>query len=116
VLRIYCFIVFISDHGISNADTYVTFNYRDFEEEIFIGELVFFDSLYLSYWTKNRDVKAGIDNTLSYLPGKMLSLNQREETGLTSKKFGEGIFLLDEGYGFLSQFFWRQAAKILSWL
>jgi len=96
----------MSDHGISNADTHVTFNYRDFEEEIFSGELVvFFDSLYFSYWTKNKDVKARIDKILSSLPGKILSLDQREKTGLTNKKFGDGIFLLDEGYGFCPNFF-----------
>ena len=37
----------ISDHGISNADKHVTFNYRDFEEEIFNGELVVFLTHYI---------------------------------------------------------------------
>lgn len=96
----------ISDHGISNADKHVTFNYRDFEEEIFNGELVvFFDSLYLSYWTDNQKVKSRLENMLSSLPGNILSESQRREAGVLDSRFGDGIFLLNEGHGFCPNFF-----------
>ena len=96
----------LSDHGISNAPKHVTFNYQKYTKEILAGELiVFFDSLYLAFWANNEDVRVKVLNDLSHLPGKLLLCEQRIARGLTDLRFGEHIFLLNEGYGFCPNFF-----------
>lgn len=99
-------IFIISDHGIADANKHVNINLKIFEKEIFNGDLiVFFDSLYLTFWTKNKNVRNRLEKYLEELPGSLLSNEDREINGIKDLNFGDGIFLLDEGYGFSPNFF-----------
>lgn len=99
-------IFILSDHGICDAHTHVTFDYRKYEREIFSGELtVFFDSLYLLFWAENEELYKKINEDLKNLPGYLLSKDERIDARLDSNEFGDGIFLLNEGYGFCPNFF-----------
>ena len=50
-------------------------------------------------------MKSRLENMLSSLPGNILSESQRREAGVLDSRFGDGIFLLNEGYGFCPNFF-----------
>ncbi len=100
-------VVFISDHGMSDAETPV--NLR-LEERIGYPDHSFvylYDSLYLYVWNFNNNFKYNmIINFLKKMKcGKILTQDERQFFRIDSPRLGDLIFVLNEGYYFRPNYF-----------
>lgn len=108
-------VIVLSDHGMVNVNKGVKI---DIEKEI--GKVdedsyvYFIDSTLLRVWTFSKEYKKKVEDYLKTKRfGKILSDKEREKYGITSKKFGDFIFILNEGICFSPNFFGRGLPKAM---
>jgi len=109
-----CFII-VSDHGMANVSASVHVNMeREFGKATEYSYLYFIDSTMLRVWAFDERKKVEIEEYLSGLTsGRILSVQERINYGITSKTFGDMIFLLNEGLVFSPSFMGRKVAKAM---
>jgi len=105
----------ISDHGMANVKGGV---YLDIEEGVGRAGretyLYFTDATLLRVWTFNESFKARISSYLADLGyGRIISSEERTLYGLTSPRFGDIIFILNEGFAFEPSFFARSIPRAM---
>lgn len=101
----------LSDHGMSNVTRII-----DLRMEYRIpgcGKrwICYYDSLYFKAWSDSSAMLDVIKDELRTLPGKILGSMERKRLGVTSRSFGDILFVLNEGNAFAPNFFGRGAAK-----
>lgn len=103
----------ISDHGMANVTGAVHINMeRKFGRASESSYLYFVDSTMLRIWTFGERKKFEIEKCLNGLTfGKVLSKQERINYGITSRAFGDIIFLLNEGLIFNPSFMGRKMPK-----
>jgi len=105
----------ISDHGMANVNKSVDINME--KEFGRVGEdtyIYFIDSTMLRVWIFDARKKIEIESHLNKLNfGKIVNTEGRIRHGITSKKFGDIIFLLNEGAVFYPGFFGRKLPKAM---
>jgi hypothetical protein len=99
----------ISDHGMVNVSQGI---FLDIEAQIGRASedtyLYFSDANLLRIWLFNPALRSTIQTYLeNFGYGKILSSAERQEYGLTSPRFGEFIYVLDEGWAFQPSTFAR---------
>ena len=105
----------ISDHGMASVHHTVRFDIeRHFPSA---GERYgyFVDATMARLWAGNIYLLNQINEWLitSGLPGRLLTMEDRHQWGITSKAFGDIIFLLDEGFMFVPNFIGDRPAKAM---
>jgi hypothetical protein len=92
----------ISDHGMVNVTQGV---YLDIEEQV--GRmssstyLYFSDASLLRVWIFDEQLRAPVHTYLEqFVRGRLVTEGERREYGLTSERFGDFIYVLDEGLAF----------------
>jgi predicted AlkP superfamily pyrophosphatase or phosphodiesterase len=105
----------ISDHGMANVNESVDINMeRKFGRAGEDTYLYFVDSTMLRVWIFDARKKAEIESYLNGLNfGKIVNAEERAVYGIASKKFGNIIFLLNEGVVFNPGFFGRKLPKAM---
>lgn len=103
----------ISDHGMVNVEKGV---YLDIEEKIGRASeqtyLYFSDANLLRIWVFDPDLHPQLRVFLEeFGHGQLLDSAQRQEYGLTSPRFGDYIYVLDEGLAFQPSTFARHIPK-----
>ena len=106
-------IFIVSDHGMANVTRGV---YLDIEEILGPATektyLYFSDANLLRVWVFDPTIKLAIRDYLeSQDYGRLLSVEERKEYGLTSARFGDFIFVLEEGLAFSPSTFARNIPK-----
>ncbi len=101
----------LSDHGMSNVKKIIELGIEYRIPKCGETWMCYYDSLYFKAWSEDYKIINDIKQELEGLPGKILSKERRIELGVTSKLFGEILFVLDEGYAFAPNFFGRGVAK-----
>ena len=106
-------IFIVSDHGMVNVDQGV---YLDIEEKIGKASsdtyIYFSDANLLRVWVIDDNFHNKIQSYLeAYAHGQILSDEERQTYGLTSKRFGDFIFVLDEKLAFQPSTFARNIPK-----
>jgi hypothetical protein len=106
--------VLVSDHGMVNTVKSINLNLEDrFGASGKNGVIYFYDSLYFQIW--NIDNKNLYEEILAHICnlniGKLISKNDRIQYKLTSNKFGDDLFVLDEGLTFAPNYFGYGALK-----
>lgn len=108
-------IIVLSDHGICDVDKEVDLDLSKFSKDIERGDLVYFyDSLYLQVWSlqENEKLLSEVDSfLLGNYPLHKLNDKSRIENGITSREFGDNLYLLNEGAGFVPNFFGFRCLK-----
>lgn len=107
-----------SDHGMADVMEPV-----DFDVERIVGKSgpgaygYFFDATFLRVWMDDENLCGAMEAALNKLVceghGVVLDGAAREKYGLTDKKHGDYIFLLDEGKMFCPSFFGRSLCKAM---
>jgi hypothetical protein len=105
----------ISDHGMANVNKSVDINMeKEFGRAGEDTYLYFIDSTMLRVWAFDERKKSEIEKYLKNLGcGKVLNRQERINYGITSKTFGNIIFLLNEGVVFSPSFMGHKAAKAM---
>ena len=105
----------ISDHGMANVNKSVDINMeKEFGRAGEDTYLYFIDSTMLRVWTFDTRGKIEIESHLNKLNfGKIVNPEERVRYGIASKKFGNIIFLLNEGAVFNPGFFGRKLPKAM---
>jgi predicted AlkP superfamily pyrophosphatase or phosphodiesterase len=99
-------LLLISDHGMTPVSEGIKFNIEEsisgFQKDYFY----FIDATMARIWIVNDKKCDEIKDWLegSNIPGMILNIETREKWGITSKKFGDIIFLLDDGKMFIPNF------------
>jgi predicted AlkP superfamily pyrophosphatase or phosphodiesterase len=106
-------IFIISDHGMANVVQGV---HLDIEERILPASertfLYFSDANLLRIWLSDQTLHPTILEYLNQLPyGRIVSAEDRQVYGLTSPRFGEFIFVLNEGWAFQPSTFARKIPR-----
>lgn len=106
-------ITIFSDHGMANVTQGININMdQKFGRSGEDTYLYFVDLTMLRVWTFNAKKKVEIEDYLNMLVfGKIVNREQRIKYGITSKKFGDIIFLLNEGIVFNPSFYGRKMPK-----
>jgi predicted AlkP superfamily pyrophosphatase or phosphodiesterase len=96
-----------SDHGMSNASIEVDldlegrFGYPNPDKLVY-----FYDSLYLHVWSKDEKILSDVSNYLNTRKeGCIISSSERSEYCISSKKFGDVVYLLHENHAFNPNYF-----------
>jgi predicted AlkP superfamily pyrophosphatase or phosphodiesterase len=104
-----------SDHGMANVTKSVDINMeKEFGRAMEETYLYFIDSTMLRVWTFEEGKKKEIESHLNSLGfGKIVDTEGRSRYGIASKKFGDIIFLLNEGAVFCPGFFGRKQVNAM---
>lgn len=105
----------VSDHGMVNVQKGV---YLDIEEEVGPATersyLYFSDATLLRVWVFDRDLLGTIGAYLNDLEfGRIVSEEERRRYGLVSERFGDFIFVLNEGLAFRPSTFARNIPRAM---
>ena len=108
-------IIIMSDHGMANVREGVVI---DIESELGpAGDKTYFyfiDSTILRVWTFNQILKEKIEISLnSKKSGRVLSEKDRSDLGISSSKWGDIIYLLNEGFIFAPSFLEKGIPKAM---
>ena len=105
----------ISDHGMANVNKSVDINMeKEFGRAGEDTYLYFVDSTMLRVWIFDAKKKVELENHLNGLNcGKIVNPEERIRYGIASEKFGNIIFLLNEGNVFSPGFFGRKIPKAM---
>jgi len=110
-------VVVVSDHGMArtNPDGAISLNLeREFGPISYDRYVPFVEALMLRVWTRDQGLRREIPDYLARLGrGHVLSYEERRYFGVLSPKFGDIIFLLDEGSAFYPSFFGARFPKAL---
>lgn len=108
-------LIVLSDHGMVNVKGSV-----NIKIEKAIGKaskknyLYFIDSTLLRVWVFNENYKEKVLNYIKKIKeGHILTEKERLKYGLVSRKFGDIIFILDEGFVFSPSFFGKKIPKAM---
>ncbi len=108
-------IIILSDHGMANVEKAVKIELK--KQFGKIGEdsyIPFIDSTMLRIWIFRESLYKKIEEYLStYGHGVVLNRNERKKSGISSKKFGDIIFLLEEGKVFIPSYFGKNVPKAM---
>lgn len=98
-------VLIFSDHGMSNVTKSVNPDLeKRFGKQSETNFIYFCDSAILRVWTSEKKKEIGdYLKTLDY--GELLDDNLRKKYGVTSKTFGDFIFILYDGYEFKPNYF-----------
>ncbi len=92
-------IVVLSDHGMSKVERAINFDLGKsfFPEEV--GKFIYFlDTTMLRIWYLDAEIKSSAEDFLHNRDyGKLLTREERINFGIRDKKWGDSIFLLNEG-------------------
>ena len=99
-------LLLISDHGMTPVSEGINFNIEKFVPGFQKDYFYFVDATMVRVWILNNkrinDINEWFKN--SELPGTILNDEEKKRWGITSKKFGDIIFLLDDGKMFIPNF------------
>lgn len=100
-------IVILSDHGFVNIAKYIEPNFSRIGELKELKDYIYFvDSTMIKFWTFSETAEDIIYDYLKKLTyGRVLNNNEREENHITSKGFGNLLFLLNKGCVFYPSFY-----------
>ena len=106
------FIVF-SDHGMANTKEYIDF---DLEKEVGNSSsnkyIYFKDATFIRVWTFSEEYKKAITTYFNRSKfGHILTAEERTLHNITDKKFGDIIFVVNEGVLIVPSFFGRHIVK-----
>jgi hypothetical protein len=109
------FVTVVSDHGASNpTDTVDLAVERHFGRASPDRYMFFLDATLGRFWVPDAGLRREIRQFLSEASaGQVVSETEREEYAITSRAFGDIIWLVDEGYGISPSFLGRGLAKAL---
>lgn len=100
-------IALLSDHGMSPVKKGVDLTLEnEFGRQSPNRYLYFLDSVICRIWTKDHKFKSEIKTFLNQKKfGKVINNDERIRYQITNKKFGDIVFILNEGYVFKPNFF-----------
>lgn len=108
-------VIVFSDHGMANVTKSINISI-----EKAIGKagkksyIYFIDSTLLRIWIFDERLRSKIIHYLQRIPdGQILTEKQRQKYGITSRKFGDIIFILNEGIVFSPNFFGKKVPKAM---
>ncbi len=104
-----------SDHGMADVHTPITLPLKRLFGPQQRGQYAFFlDAVMLRVWCWDRRLGPVIQQYLSGLPyGRLLSQQDRRRFGVTRRDFGDFIFILEEGYAFVPNFYGGRMIKAM---
>jgi len=99
-------LLLISDHGMTPVSEGIQFNVEKYISGFQKDYFYFIDATMARIWILNDKKRDEIEDWLegSNTPGMILDLETRKKWGITSEKFGDIIFLLDDGKMFIPNF------------
>jgi|GEM_PF-1167551 hypothetical protein len=108
-------IVVLSDHGMANVNEGIKINLeRNFGKIGWNSYLYFLDSTYLRIWLMDQSLAPDIEEFLKGLKnGILLDDDLRNKYGITNRKFGDYIFILNEGKVFFPGFMGGRLVKAM---
>ena len=107
-------VVIVSDHGMADTKQSVNFQLeKKFGMPFTNGISYFYDSLYLLLWNDGNDelYRDIIIWLKSQKCGSFINESDRKKFNISSHKFGNDIFLLEEGFGFAPNYFGYRPLK-----
>lgn len=108
-------LIILSDHGMANVKGSVKVDLEShFGEPSEESYIQFIDSTMLRVWTFKKSLGEDIEEYLSsFSHGMILTPEERKKFGVFSRKFGDIIFLLNEGLVFRPSYFGRKLPRAM---
>lgn len=105
----------ISDHGMATVNKKICIDLESKFGPANENSYIFFiDATMVRIWVFNNNLRYEIESYLSQKEtGKIIEENERKEFGITSREFGDIIYLLNEGSVFIPSFFGRRMPKAM---